>query len=167
MDKVKIAMTKLSILAERQLNYLLNDRLNKKFPPFLNSKKLGLNFGLQGLQFTATSTTAENQALCTPLYVHSIPSNYDNQDVVSMGTNSALMAKQVIDNSFQVMSVLLMGVSQAIDLLPAKEKNKLSDKTKNIHQLIRDKASFISDDLPQSETLKNIFNFIKENPISI
>src|SRR5476651_1177443 len=33
MDKLKIAMTKLSMTAERQLNYLLNRNLNKKFPP--------------------------------------------------------------------------------------------------------------------------------------
>ena len=36
MDKLRIALTKLSMLAERQLNYLLNDRLNRKFPPFVN-----------------------------------------------------------------------------------------------------------------------------------
>lgn len=32
MDKLKIAITKLSMLSERQLNYLLNDKLNQKFP---------------------------------------------------------------------------------------------------------------------------------------
>src|SRR5690606_11628573 len=58
MDKLKIAVTKLSMLMERQLNYLLNDRLNAKFPAFLNTGKLGFNFGLQGMQFAAVSTTA-------------------------------------------------------------------------------------------------------------
>ena len=101
MDKLKIVMTKLSMLMERQLNFLMNDRLNNKFPPFLNAGKLGLNFGFQGLQFTATSTTAENQVLSNSVYVHSIPNNKDNQDIVSMGTNSASMTKQVIDNCFQ------------------------------------------------------------------
>lgn len=167
MDKLKMAITKLSILAERQLNYLLNDDLNEKFPPFLNGKKLGFNFGLQGLQFTATSTTAENQSLCTPMYVHSISSNHDNQDVVSMGTNSALMAKHVIDNSFQVMAILLMGVCQAIDLLSESDRKRLSRKTKEIHTLIRTKASFMDTDKPQSEVMKEVFELIKENPVSI
>lgn len=167
MDKLKIAITKLCILAERQLNYLLNHDLNKKFPPFLNNKKLGLNFGLQGLQFTATSTTAENQALCTPMYVHSIPSNHDNQDVVSMGTNSALMAKRVIDNSFQVMSILLMGVCQAIDLLPQGEKEKLSLRTMEVYRSIRQKANFIDDDQIQSEHLKKVLDLIKESKVNL
>ena len=167
MDKLKIAMTKLSLLADRQLNYLLNHRLNKKFPAFLNSKKLGFNFGLQGLQFTSTSTTAENQSLSNPMYVHSIPSNHDNQDVVSMGTNSALIAKQVINNSFEVMAILLMGVCQSIDLLTEKEEAKLSSKTKKVYKLIRAKAAFIEDDKVQSETMKEVFNFIKENPVPL
>ena len=42
MDKLKIAITKLSMLAERQLNFLLNDKLNNKFPPFINLGTLGL-----------------------------------------------------------------------------------------------------------------------------
>ena len=67
MDKLKIAITKLAMLSERQLNYLLNDKLNQKLPPFINPGKLGLNFGLQGMQFTATSTVAECQSLCMPV----------------------------------------------------------------------------------------------------
>src|SRR5258708_17392484 len=100
MDKLKIAITKLSMLAERQLNYLLNDKLNQKFPPFLNIGVLGFNFGMQGMHFTATSTVAENQTRSFPMDVHSIPNNNDNQDIVSMGSNSALMAEMCIDNFF-------------------------------------------------------------------
>src|SRR5665213_899416 len=102
MDKLKISITKLSMLSERQLNYLLNDKLNQKFPPFVNLGVLGLNFGMQGIQFTATSTVAENQTLSFPMYVHIIPNNNDNQDIVSMGCNASLMTKKVIDNTFSV-----------------------------------------------------------------
>jgi histidine ammonia-lyase len=79
MDKLKIVIAKLCMLSERQLNYLLNDKLNQVLPPFVNLGKLGLNFGMQGVQFTATSTTAENQTLSFPMYLHSIPNNNDNQ----------------------------------------------------------------------------------------
>jgi histidine ammonia-lyase len=99
MDKLKISITKLSMLAERQLNFLLNNKLNNILPPFVNHGTLGLNLGMQGVQFTATSTTAENQMLSNPMYVHSIPSNNDNQDIVSMGANASLICKKVIMNS--------------------------------------------------------------------
>ena len=122
MDKLKIAITKLSMLSERQLNYLLNNKLNQKLPPFVNLGVLGFNFGMQGMQFTATSTVAENQTLSFPMYVHSIPNNNDNQDIVSMGCNAALMTKKVIDNSFEVLAIQLMTILQAIDYLDCSER---------------------------------------------
>jgi len=117
MDKLKIAVAKMTMLAERQLNYLFHDRINGILPPFVNLGVLGLNYGLQAAQFTATSTTAESQSLCMPVYVHSIPNNNDNQDIVSMGTNSALIAAKVIENGFQVMAIHFMALMQAIDYL--------------------------------------------------
>ncbi|MBW6481799.1 MAG: aromatic amino acid ammonia-lyase [Vicingaceae bacterium] len=165
MDKVKISLTKLSMLMERQLNFLLNHRLNDKFPPFLNAGKLGLNFGFQGIQYTATSTTAESQALSNSMYVHSIPNNNDNQDLVSMGTNSALMARQVLENTYQVMAIHLMAICQAIDLLSEDEKLGLSSKTKKVYAKIRKIATFITDDISQAEAIHHVTKFIKENSL--
>src|ERR1700748_364160 len=122
MDKLKIAITRLSMLSERQLNYLLKEKLNHKFPPFLNLGVLGLNFGMQGVQFTATSTVAENQTLSFPMYVHSIPNNNDNQDIVSMGCNAALMTGRVIDNTFAVLAIQLMTILQGIDYLECQDR---------------------------------------------
>lgn len=67
MDKLKIAVTKMTMLAERQMNYLFHDRINGILPPFVNLGVLGLNYGLQASQFTATSTTAESQTLSNPM----------------------------------------------------------------------------------------------------
>ena len=120
MDKLKIVITKLTMLAERQLNYLLNSKINEILPPFVNLGTLGFNFGMQGVQFTATSTTAENQMLSNPMYVHSIPNNNDNQDIVSMGTNAAIITSKVIENAFEVLAIELITIVQAIDYLEQK-----------------------------------------------
>jgi histidine ammonia-lyase len=167
MDKVKIAMCKLSMLAERQLNFLLNPNLNNKFPLFLNLKRLGYNFGVQGLQFVATSTTAENQTLSNPMYIHSIPSNNDNQDIVSMGANSALITKKVIDNTFQVMAIHVFAICQAIDFLPKEDFNKLSSNTIKVYNGIRKVAPVINEDKSQSETLKSLIQHIKTHTINL
>lgn len=165
MDKIKIAITKLSMLMERQLNFLLNHRLNGKFPAFLNAGKLGLNFGFQGIQYTATSTTAENQALSNSMYVHSIPNNNDNQDIVSMGTNSAIIAKQVLENAYQVTAIHIMAICQAIDLLSDEEKEKLSTNTKTAYHKIRKIAFFVKDDVSQANNINEVYKFIKENSL--
>ncbi|MCE7065861.1 histidine ammonia-lyase [Dyadobacter sp. CY326] len=167
MDKVKIVLTKLTMLMERQLNFLMNSKLNGKFPPFLNAGTWGLNFGFQGVQFTATSTTAENQALSGSVYVHSIPNNNDNQDIVSMGTNSAVLAKQVLENAFQVMAIHIMAICQAVDLLEPDEKERLSPNAMSVYNQIRQKAHFVKEDLPQSESIAVVFEYIKETPFKL
>jgi histidine ammonia-lyase len=135
MDKLKIAITKLTMLSERQLNFLMNDKLNGKLPPFVNLGKLGLNLGMQAAQFTATSTTAENQMLSNPMYIHSIPNNNDNQDIVSMGTNAALITAKVLENAYQVLAIEIVSATQAIDAL--KCEAKLSTTLKKTHKEIR------------------------------
>lgn len=160
MDKVRIAVTKLSMLQERQLNYLLNPSLNEMLPAFVNLGKLGLNFGIQGAQFTATSTTAENQTLSNPMYIHSIPNNKDNQDVVSMGTNAALLTKRVIENSFEVISIQLLTLVQAIDYLGCFEK--LSPKAQEIYTDIRKIVPTFKEDIVLSPQLQKIKNFIMQ-----
>ncbi len=160
MDKLKIAVTKLTMLAERQLNYLFHDRINGILPPFVNLGTLGLNYGLQASQFTATSTTAECQTLSNPMYVHSIPNNNDNQDIVSMGTNAALLAKTIVENSYQVMSILFMALVQAVDCLEIDEK--LSPQSHAVYSEIRAFFPRFSDDTPKYKEIATMTEYLKK-----
>lgn len=153
-DKLKIALTKLAMTAERQLNYLVNDKVNGILPPFVNMGTLGLNYGMQACQFTATSTTAECQTLSFPNYVHSIPNNNDNQDIVSMGTNSALICKKVIENSWQVMSVLFLTLAQATDCLGINDK--LAPATRAAYDKVRAIIPVRVEDAPFYEEIARI-----------
>src|SRR5258706_473070 len=158
MDKLKIVITKLTMLSERQLNYLLNDKLNQKLPPFINLGKLGLNFGLQGMQFTATSTTAENQTLSYPMYLHSISNNNDNQDIVSMGCNAALLTRRVIDNGFDVLAVQAIAVAQAIDYLKCQQR--ISSFTERFYNEMRSLVKPITEDEPQYQNMKTVKEYL-------
>jgi len=158
MDKLKIVVAKLTMLSERQLNYLLNDRLNQKLPPFINLGKLGFNFGLQGMQFMATSTTAENQTLAFPMYLHSIPNNNDNQDIVSMGCNAALITRKVIDNSFDVLTVQTLALMQAIDYLDCEAR--LSSFTRTVYQEVRALTGPVLEDVPQYKNLRTVREYL-------
>lgn len=161
MDKLRIAITKLSMLAERQLNYLLNDRLNRKFPPFVNLGVLGLNFGMQGVQFTATSTVAENQTLSFPMYIHSISNNNDNQDIVSMGANAALLTRKVIDNSFEVLTIQLMSVLQAVDSIACHAK--LAPATRAVYDRVRKIFPSFVDDHPKYKEQRAVKEFLEHS----
>ncbi len=160
MDKLKIAITKLTMLSERQLNYMLNSKLNEKFPPFVNLGTLGLNFGMQGIQFTAVSTTAENQTLSFPMYVHSIPNNNDNQDIVSMGYNGAQLAKKVIANAYEVLSIQAMTLAQGVDYLRCEDK--LAPKTKAVYHALRTVFPKFVEDAPLYKQLATVREWLKE-----
>jgi histidine ammonia-lyase len=158
MDKLKIAVTKLTMLMERQLSYLCHDRINGVLPPFLNLGVLGLNYGMQASQFTATSTTAENQTLSNPMSIHSIPCNNENQDIVSMGTNAALLTKTVIENAWQVMAIHFIALAQAVDCLKIEEK--LSPKTCNIYREIRKICPVFVEDTPLHKALEAVKKYL-------
>ncbi|MBC7553647.1 MAG: aromatic amino acid lyase [Taibaiella sp.] len=163
MDKLKLVITKLSMLTERQLNFLLNPAINKRLPPFLNAGRLGLNFGMQGMQYPATSTVAENQALSTSLYIHSLPSNNDNQDIVSMGCNAALSCSVVIENAYEVLAINAAAVCQAIDIL--KVNDRLSVAGKWLHQNVRKHFPFFIADIEGSEPLIAVKEWLKSTDI--
>ncbi|MGB0757192.1 MAG: HAL/PAL/TAL family ammonia-lyase [Patescibacteria group bacterium] len=129
MDKVKIGLSRIAMTVERHVNIFLNPNVRDHLPPFLNLRKPGFDIALQGLQFVATSTTAEIQTLCFPNYVHSITTNADNQDIVSMGTNSSLLSYQVIEAIKQIIGVGLITLAQATDVMGVNEEiSKSSDK---------------------------------------
>lgn len=165
MDKLKIVMTKMTMLMERQMNYIFHDKINGILPAFVNLGVPGLNYGLQAAQFTATSTTAECQTLSMPNYVHSIPNNNDNQDIVSMGTNSALITSVVIENSYQVMAIYYMALAQAVDCLGIAEN--LSPFTRKVYGQIREFLPVFVEDTPKYEEIAQMIGYLKNNASEI
>jgi histidine ammonia-lyase len=163
MDKLKIAVTKLSMLADRQLNFLLNPHLNKKLPAFINMGRLGLNFGIQGMQYPAVSNVAENQTLSNPMYIHSIPNNNDNQDIVSMGCNAAQMCARVIENTFEVLSVHALAIVQAIAYKDFADR--LSPATRWMYEELSALAPAFADDTSSSERLRSIKRWLMDTEV--
>lgn len=161
MDKLKLAVTRISMLSERQLAFLFNPKLNGLLPPFVNFGVLGLNLGMQGVQFTATSTVAENQMLSNSMYVHSITTNNDNQDIVSMGTNSALATKTVVENAYEVQAIQMIALAQAIDYLNIEDK--LSDSTAKAYKKLRGLVPRFVEDTPKYKEIAFVRDFLYNN----
>jgi histidine ammonia-lyase len=160
MDKLKIAITRLSMLAERQLNYLMNPRLNEKLPPFVNLGIPGINLGMQGAQFTAVSTVAENQTISYPMYLHSIPNNNDNQDIVSMGTNAAMLLRRVIRNSYQVLAIEMISILQAIDFLGIEKE--MASLTREYYTAMRTVVPKFMTDQVRYPEIKGMTTFLED-----
>ena len=116
---------------------------------------------MQGVQFTATSTTAENQMLSNPMYIHSIPNNNDNQDIVSMGTNAAVITAKVIENAFEVLSIELITIVQAIDYL--KQKEAVSSVTKKMYDDVRKIIPIFKEDQVMYPFVQKVKDYLINN----
>lgn len=160
-DQLKMTVVKLTMLSERRINFFLHSKINERFTPFLNLNTPGLTLALQGLQFVATSTTAQSQTLAFPQYVHSIPTNADNQDVVSMGTDAALLFAKVVENAFIVEAIELVTLCQALDV--NNNKDKLASITKDIYKKVRSVFPAVTEDRVLSGQLNKLVYMIRYN----
>jgi len=115
MDFVTIALTQLGVFSERRTNRLLNRHLSDGLPEFLVAADPGLNCGFAGAQYPATALVAENRTI-GPASTQSVPSNGDNQDVVSMGLISARNARRVLWNNDKILAVEYLAAAQAVDV---------------------------------------------------
>ncbi|WJK42577.1 tyrosine 2,3-aminomutase [Solwaraspora sp. WMMA2056] len=115
MDFTTIALTQLGVLSERRTNRLLNRHLSYGLPEFLVVGDPGLHSGFAGAQYPATALVAENRTI-GPASIQSIPSNGDNQDIVSMGLIAARNARRVLWNNDRILAVEALAAAQAVDV---------------------------------------------------
>jgi histidine ammonia-lyase len=93
------------------------------------------------------------------MYVHSIPNNNDNQDIVSMGCNAALMTQRVIENSFTVLAIQAMTLCQAID--HAGCAARLASDTRTFYREIRKLFPKFVGDAPKYKELEKVKGFLE------
>lgn len=153
MDFVTIALTQLGVLSERRTNRVLNRHLSYGLPEFLVMGDPGLNSGFAGAQYTATALVAENRTI-GPASTQSIPSNGDNQDIVSMGLISARNARRVLRNNWTILALEFLAAAQAVDV--AGRFEGLSPAGKATYQLVRSMAPTLDRDRYMADDIERV-----------
>jgi histidine ammonia-lyase len=113
-DTMGAAITMICVLSERRLNRLTNPALSVGLPAFL-TKGAGMMSGMMLSQYTADMQIVEQRILSAPAYIQSIPAAADQEDFVSMGMNSAMKTRQIIDVACGVLGIEMMAAAQALD----------------------------------------------------
>ena len=103
-----------SVLSERRLNRLLHPALSAGLPAFL-TKGAGMFSGFMLSQYTADTLIVEQRILSMPACTQSIPAAADQEDFVSMGMNTALKTRQIVDNAYTVLGIECMAGAQALE----------------------------------------------------
>jgi tyrosine ammonia-lyase len=115
-DALMTALVKMAVVAERRIARITDEAQNGGLPPFLQARQPGLQSGFMGAQVTATALVAEMRAKAVPASVQSIPTNANNQDVVSLGTIAARKAAEMLDHLFDVLAIEAMILVQGFEL---------------------------------------------------
>ncbi|MBN2054364.1 aromatic amino acid lyase [bacterium] len=114
LDMVGASICMISVLSERRLNRLLNPALSVGLPAFL-TKGAGMFSGLMLSQYTAGMLIVEQRTLSMPACVQSIPAAADQEDFVSMGMNTALKTRQILNNANSVLGIEAIAAAQGLD----------------------------------------------------
>ena len=143
LDMLAAGMTTMCVISERRLNRLMNPALSVGLPPFL-TKGAGMMSGLMLSQYTAGMLIAEQRILSMPASTQSIPAAADQEDFVSMGMNSALKMRQILDNAYGVLGIELIAGAQALDFRGQKSGPGIAA----AHEVVRKHVKHLDDDRP-------------------
>jgi tyrosine ammonia-lyase len=152
-DAAATALVKIAILAERQIARLLDERLNGGLPAFLQGDRTGLQSGFMGAQVTASALLAEMRSHAHPASIQSIPTNGNNQDVVSMGTIAARKAAALVPDLARILAIQALSIAQAMDLIGPE---LFSPSARAIHRAVRERSERLTVDRPLSADIERV-----------
>ncbi len=156
-DTLGAAITMVCVLSERRLNRLTNPALSVGLPPFL-TKGAGMFSGLMVSQYTADMQIVEQKILSAPAFIQSIPAAADQEDFVSMGMNSSLKTRQILDIAYGVLGIELIAAGQALDF----RTHQPGRGTRAAHAAVRTHVDYLVEDRPLYEDHNTMRDAVKD-----
>jgi histidine ammonia-lyase len=160
LDHLKIALTQLATLSERRTFRLTHEKLSKDLPSFL-VEGTGLNSGFMLAQYTAAALASECKGLAMPASVDTIPTVQHHEDHVSMAPISARHALDLLECLADIIAIELLLAAQALDLRKQSDGLPLPKPIAEIHDMIRSKVLFWSDDQVLHPDLKALGELVR------
>jgi tyrosine ammonia-lyase len=166
-DTLATGIIKLAELAERRVARLTDAALNQGLPPFLTGGRVGLDSGLMGAQVTATALLAEMRTRALPAGVQSMPTNANNQDIVSLGTIAARKAAALLDDLFALLAIEALALAQAADHLVGDERPASEDPGAAWVALVRQTSPHLTADRPLYEDIGDLASMLRDQATTI
>lgn len=159
-DMLGSCITMVCVISERRLNRLLNPALSVGLPAFL-TKGAGMFSGHMLSQYTADMMIVEQRILSNPASCQSIPAAADQEDFVSMGMNTALKTRQILDNAYGILGIEFIAAAQALDFrdyTPGKG-------TRAAHKAVRKVVKHLDEDRPLFDDHNNMMAAVRGRDI--
>ena len=143
MDGLKLDIANLANWLHSVMALLMDSRFSNGLPSSL-SPQFSVYHGFKGMQISHSSLVTQIRHWSAPSLIHTIPTEQFNQDVVSLGTHSALTAMDCVRLLRDAVSITLLSTAQAVDL--RKGGDKLGAGTRPIYQAVRSVSEFVEAD---------------------
>ena len=160
MDMLGACLTMVCVISERRLNRLLNPALSVGLPAFL-TKGAGMFSGHMLSQYTADMMIVEQRILSNPASCQSIPAAADQEDFVSMGMNTALKTRQIMDNAYGILGIEFIAAAQALDF----RSYSPGVGTSAAHKAIRKVVKHLDEDRPLFDDHNNMMETVRNRDI--
>ncbi len=146
-DALSNALVTLAVHSERMVARITDEAQNGGLPAFLQGRDTGLHSGFMGAQVTASALVAEMRTLVLPASVQSIPTNANNQDVVTMGTIAARKTADILEQLHELQAITALIMAQAMELTDA-ELDGFAAASRALHARVRETAAPLEGDRP-------------------
>lgn len=160
-DYMGVALHELGNISERRVAQLILGL--RGLPEFLVAKP-GLNSGFMIPQYAAASVVSQNKMYAWPASCDSIVSSNGQEDLVSMGANSATKLHKIIDNLKIIAAIELMNAAQGIDF---RRPLKSSPLIESVMEAYRKEVAFVEEDVVMQEYIAKTMNFLDNFDIVI
>jgi len=161
LDYLKIAASEIGNISDRR-SYLLLEGLHG-LPPMLTENP-GLNSGFMITQYTTAALVSENKSLCFPASVDSIPTGMGQEDHVSMGSISARICLEVINNLEKILAIELLHSAQSLEF---RRPNKFSLPVEKTLSKIRKNVKKLEGDRVLSIDIEVMINLIEKQDLNV
>ena len=159
-DMLGSVITMVCVISERRLNRLLNPALSVGLPAFL-TKGAGMFSGHMLSQYTADMMIVENRILSTPASIQSIPAAADQEDFVSMGMNTSLKTRKILDNAYGILGIEFIAAAQALDF----RDYTPGIGTRAAHKAVRKVVDHLDVDRPLFDDHNNMMKAVKDRVV--
>ncbi|WP_413495247.1 HAL/PAL/TAL family ammonia-lyase [Morganella psychrotolerans] len=160
-EQLNMSMARYS-LAEAQQLVVLNTPAFTGLTRFLGTENTTHAFG--GVEKTMMSAAIRNKSLALPVSLDYLPVAGGLEDIA---TNAPLVIdrlQQQVDNSYELLSILLIHSAQAIDLRRQKNPHfRLAPDTASLYDVVRASVSFMDNDKSLQTDIQTIANILRDN----
>jgi phenylalanine ammonia-lyase len=164
MDGLKLDLANLANWLHSIMALLMDERFSNGLPPSL-SPHAGLYQGFKGMQIVHSSLVTAIRHWSAPSLIHTLPTEQFNQDVVSLGTHSAMTAMDITRLMRSVVAITLLSTAQAVDLRQGGAR--LGAGTRAVFRAIRAASPFVEADRALDTDINRVVELIDRREIPV